>query len=148
MNSDKRQVYVKKIIYSAKRQRPQADLEIELLKIAGAHGIAPNVIAVDYNRDSCEITMDKISGELLADKYGDDPRAIPPGIWKQIHKILLLLYKSEGIEYIDITPYNFIECDDKVFIIDFGDAHYRGKEQNWFLKEFLGGDFSWNPDFA
>jgi len=161
--------YVKTIKYTPKRGEKEARREIELLRIAGTHGFAPKLLAVEFKNgyehvsepiaqsledqpstlnSVCEITMEKIQGQTLADKYGDDHREIPPGIWKQIHKILSILYESEGIEYIDITPYNFMESDGKIFIIDFGDAYYRGKEMNWFLKEFLDGDFSWNPDFA
>ena len=60
-----------------------------------------------------------------------------------------ILYYEEGIEYIDITGYNFIEKDNKVYIIDFGDAIYTKShiEMNWFLSYFLGGHNGWNPDF-
>ena len=59
------------------------------------------------------------------------------------------LYDNEGIEYIDITGYNFIEKDKKIYIIDFGDAQYskKWKKINWFLEEFLNGHHGWNPDF-
>jgi hypothetical protein len=58
-------------------------------------------------------------------------------------------YDNEGIEYIDITGYNFIEKDNKIYIIDFGDAEYskKWKKTNWFLEEFLNGHHGWNPDF-
>jgi serine/threonine-protein kinase RIO1 len=57
------------------------------------------------------------------------------------------LYEVEGIEYPDITPYNFIKVKNKIYIIDFGDAKYRDKETNWFLTEFMDGENSWNPDY-
>ena len=42
-----------------------------------------------------------------------------------------------------------IEKDNKVYIIDFGDAYYikKNKPINWFLQEVLDGYNGWNPDF-
>lgn len=60
------------------------------------------------------------------------------------------LFEEEGIEYIDITPYNFLENEGELYMIDFGDARYipTNIEMDWFLKEFLeDGVNSWNPDF-
>jgi hypothetical protein len=77
---------------------------------------------------------------------------VPDWIWKEIQRILTILYEREGIEYIDITGYNFIQETDtnKIWIIDFGDAYYTIPERpiNWFLKEILDGGKGWNPDFA
>jgi len=58
------------------------------------------------------------------------------------------LYLECDIEYIDVTPYNFIEKDDKVWIIDFGDARDAPKK-NWFLGNMFkdGKMTQWNPDF-
>jgi serine/threonine-protein kinase RIO1 len=93
--------------------------------------------------------MDRLDAPCLADVYGDDPKQIPKRIWQEIHNILIILYEREGIEYIDITSYNFIEYKNKIYIIDFGDALYTKEGHiNWFLKEFLQGDYGWNPDFA
>ena len=60
--------------------------------------------------------------------------------------IIEILYYTENIEYIDITPYNFIEKNEKIYIIDFGHANYR-KAKNYFLREFLDGLNKWNSDF-
>ena len=85
----------------------------------------------------------------LKDKYGEDPLNVPKIIWDQIRTIIKILYHQEGIEYIDITGYNFIEKNGKVYIIDFGDAVYNKPdiEINWFLSKFLDGHNGWNPDF-
>jgi hypothetical protein len=42
------------------------------------------------------------------------------------------------------------DTEGKIWIIDFGHAYYTdpSKKVNWFLKEFLDGEFGWNPDFA
>ncbi len=60
---------------------------------------------------------------------------------------------EEEIAYVDITPYNFIEIDDKIYIIDFGHATYTkslDEDRFWFLKDFLYGYKLniYNPDFA
>jgi len=98
--------------------------------------------------------MDRINGVCLADIFTDNPKTVPDWIWKEIHRILAVLFECEGIEYIDITSYNFvldIEYN-KVWIIDFGHAYYtkskEGVAENWFLRDVLDGEKSWNPDFA
>ncbi len=61
-----------------------------------------------------------------------------------------MLLVREGIEYIDITPYNFIELNNKIYLIDFGHARFRTKSKsiNWFLKRFLFDMINeYNPDF-
>ena len=93
--------------------------------------------------------MEDLQEMCLADKYGEEFSSLSPQIILQIRLILDTLFENEGIEYIDITPYNFIEKNNKVYIIDFGHAYYvnPAKKTNWFLKDFLEGTNSWNPDF-
>jgi len=64
----------------------------------------------------------------LADLYSDDPQAVPEWVWDEIHRILAILYEREGIEYTDITSYNFMQeaVTDNIYIIDFGHAYYTG----------------------
>ena len=95
--------------------------------------------------------MEQVSGKSLYEIYGDEPSDIPNIVWNQIRHIVNELYDKEGIVYVDITPYNFMMDDDeKVYIIDFGDAYYEqpGQTRNWFHQEFLE-DYTnmWNPDF-
>jgi tRNA A-37 threonylcarbamoyl transferase component Bud32 len=120
--------------------------EAELQTVAASYGFAPQV----YHTTEDEIHMEDLQEMCLADMYGEDPHAIPSRIWVSIRSIIHTLYYKEGIEYIDITPYNFIEKDGKVYIIDFGHAsYYKSKAMmNWFVKEFLeDGVNAWNPDF-
>jgi RIO-like serine/threonine protein kinase len=122
-------------------------LEVELQEIASNYGFTPRIHSVKKD----VVVMDKVNGICLADQYTDDPKKIPKHIWQEIHRILSILYEREGIEYIDITSYNFMEdSEGKIWIIDFGHAYYTdpSKKVNWFLKEFLDGEFGWNPDFA
>jgi serine/threonine-protein kinase RIO1 len=80
--------------------------------------------------------------------YGEDFKDMPKPILDQIYDILVRLYLECDIEYIDITPYNFIEKDDKVWIIDFGDAQEAPKK-DWFLNEVFKNRTltEWNIDF-
>jgi len=129
----------------------KSPLEIELQDIAATYGFAPKITSISDN----VVTMDAIDGSCLADIYTDDPAMIPDAIWFKIEHILAVLFEREGIEYVDITSYNFMEdADGKIWIIDFGDAYYtreNGEEaENWFLRSVLSGESgkAWNPDFA
>ena len=91
--------------------------------------------------------MEKIPEMCVADKYGENIRAIPKEMMKEIYNILHRLYYECDIEYVDVTPYNFIEYNGKVWVIDFGDA--KPVKKNWYLEEIFenGLILSWNPDF-
>ena len=127
-------------------------LEAELQDIAASYGFAPKIQRLDGNIAQ----MDAVDGTCLADIYTDNPAMIPDAIWFKIEHILAVLFEREGIEYVDITSYNFMEDKEgKIWIIDFGDAYYTTKEKgeppaNWFLRLVLNGESGkeWNPDFA
>jgi tRNA A-37 threonylcarbamoyl transferase component Bud32 len=141
-------IYIKTINYS-NRSKERIELEIELQKVASQYNFCPKIIDIDYRENDCIIRMENLNEDCIADKYGEEPTHITNELWNQIHKIIVILYEREGIEYVDITPYNFIEKEGKVYIIDFGDAYYRknNNKTNWFLEEFLEGLNEWNPDF-
>jgi len=141
-------MYTKKIIFSESRDKNASEQEIELQNIASKYNFTPIIHKTLFTDSYCEITMDKIDTMCLADMYGDKASDLPNHIWSEIHHIIKTLYEEEGIEYIDITPYNFIEHKDKIYIIDFGDAYYKDtKPRNWFHKDFLKVPYGWNPDF-
>jgi hypothetical protein len=77
--------------------------------------------------------------------------SIPSFILEDIYKIVSDLYYVYNIEYIDVTPYNFVEVEGHVWIIDFGHAMKRqaGRKTNWYLRDiFDEGKISyWNSDF-
>jgi len=96
--------------------------------------------------------MENLNTLCLADKYGEEPTDIPNDYWNKMRYIISTLYENEGIEYIDITPYNFIEKNEQMYLIDFGHAIWSKPHvpMNWFLKEFLNPDSpinEYNPDF-
>ena len=105
----------------------------------------PKIISYFEHNTISYLLMEKIEGKSIYELYGDNPKKIPEEIWKQITTIISTLYYND-IHYVDISPYNFlVNKGKKVYIIDFGDA-YECKV-NWFLKDFLDGEKSWNPDF-
>ena len=120
-------------------------LEIELQTIAASYGFAPHI----RSKNGLTVEMDSIDGMSVADLYSDDPAAVPDSIWAEIRRILTILYEKEGIEYVDITGYNFMveNGTEKVWIIDFGHAYY-ARKINWCLKDVLKGAKVWNTDFA
>jgi tRNA A-37 threonylcarbamoyl transferase component Bud32 len=124
-----------------------SDLEVELQTIAHRYDFAPQIFKTEVVGERVRIHMEDVEEEPLAHEYGDDPANIPDWIWKEIRRMVNILYEEEGIEYVDITPYNFINKNGRIYMIDFGDAKYTDGEPNWFLLEFLDGENSWNPDY-
>lgn len=127
----------------------KAESEIELQTITAGYGFCPKILNVEYEDDICRIVMEDVEAECLANIYGDDSKILPIWIWDQIRTMVTTLYEQEGIEYVDITPYNFIEKDNRIYMIDFGDARYidNDKPADWFVREFMEGENSWNPDY-
>ena len=141
-------IFKKTINYEKNVTKTRCKLEVELQKKSSNHSFSPKILKSVFENDKCIIEMEDLEELSLADKYGDDPENIPNFIWAEIRRILYALYIKEEIEYIDITPYNFIEKDNMVYIIDFGHAYYtKTDEINWFLHDFLEGHNGWNPDF-
>jgi len=141
-------VYTKTILYTDKITKEDIENEIELQTISSTYGFSPKIINYTFDEMGCIILMENLNELCIADKYGDLPHHITKYIWKKIHDIIKILYEQQGIEYIDITPYNFIEKEGKVYIIDFGHARYKQDKMNWFLEEFINDELNeWNPDF-
>lgn len=123
--------------------------EVELQMIAAKYGFSPNIISTSTLDKTCFICMEHLNRECLADVYSEDPNDIPTWIWDRIRMMVKTLLEDEGIEYPDITPYNFIEKDNQVYMVDFGDAKYIDENNpiSWFVQEFIDGENSWNPDY-
>ena len=129
----------------SKRTEKQIRNEVLLQNRAYELGVCPKILDTDYKT---YIKMEHLDEMCIADMYGEDFKDMPKEILDQIYTIITRLYLECDIEYIDITPYNFIEKDDKVWIIDFGDAQEAPKK-DWFLDELFKnrGMLQWNPDF-
>jgi tRNA A-37 threonylcarbamoyl transferase component Bud32 len=123
--------------------------EFELQSYAAEIGLAPRIIRSKYLRDgSMRVTMERILPMCVCDMYGYEEEDIPAHIWKGVRKIVKTLF-NHGIEYPDITGYNFIEDQKgRIWIIDFEHAYYTGPRPNRFVRKFINGHNSWNPWFA
>lgn len=127
-----------------------ADQEIEIQKVASEIGLAPKIRKVFKEKNEWTVLMDYIGADCsLAHIYGEEPEDIPDTVWNKIRNMIQTLYEDYEIEYVDVTPYNFLEVDDKIWMVDFGDARYAktGIELDWYLQDFLDGKNFWNPDF-
>lgn len=117
--------------------------EYELQCEAAYYGLAPDVIRTDYRT---YIQMEDLDALNVADMYGEE---IPKEILEKIYTIVRFLYDTCDIEYLDLTPYNFIEKNGLVYVVDFGDARPRQPVLDPYLAEiFQAGCIThWNPAF-
>jgi tRNA A-37 threonylcarbamoyl transferase component Bud32 len=122
--------------------------EAMLQRRAAKKGMSPNVIRCTKKT----IVSEHLDEMCLADKYGKDMDDLPDWVRREIVEILWKLYKECDIEYIDITPFNFIEKEGTVWVIDFG--HARSVTPDTKLEPYLLELFDtwelkcWNKDFA
>lgn len=102
----------------------------------------------DYDVDNQIMSMENIPHMCIADFYGDKPHNISTDLFEQIRNVIRFLYVNHII-YPDITAYNFIEYDDKLWIIDFEHSDFKSHEPNVFVDEFVSDDEynKWNPWF-
>ena len=118
--------------------------EASLQQVSANLGLSPNVLKTD---NKTFIEMERIDDMALAYRYGDDVDELPNDIREQVYNIVRTLY-DHGIQYIDITPYNFIEKDGRVWIIDFGHASNKKRLIPYLRKMFKEGYLhEWNADF-
>jgi RIO-like serine/threonine protein kinase len=119
-------------------------MEARFQRVSASLGLSPIVIRCNRNA----IVMEHLQTPCLADVYGDDIDELPEWIQESILDILYTLY-CHGIEYVDVTPYNFIEKDGVVWVLDFGHARQVGDEIESYLNElFVNWKLTkWNPDF-
>jgi len=118
--------------------------EARLQQISANLGLSPRVLRTD---NKTFIEMENIDDMALAYKYGYDVEELPNDIRKQVYDLVYTLY-HHGIQYIDITPYNFIEKDGKVWVIDFGHASKRKRLCEYLKRLFNEGYLhEWNSEF-
>jgi RIO-like serine/threonine protein kinase len=100
-----------------------------------------------YNSDTKTMRVKKMDHLSLADFYGINDVEFPKEIYECVRKIVQTL-DNLGIDYPDITPYNFIEDDNgEIWIVDFEHASMRNQDEprNEFMEKFLDGHDGWNP---
>ena len=104
---------------------------------------------INYDVENHILTMENIPQMCVADYYGDKAKDISPELFTQIREIIQYLYLNHVI-YPDITAYNFIECNEKLWIIDFEHSDFSNGHINAFVNKFVNEeDYNqWNPWFA
>lgn len=118
--------------------------EVRLQQTSAALGLSPAVLKTD---NKTFIEMEMVDDMALAYKYGYDVDELPNNVRQQVYDLVFTLYQH-GIQYVDITPYNFIEHDGKVWIIDFGHASNRKRLVPYLRRLFNEGYLhEWNADF-
>ena len=98
---------------------------------------------ISYDKEKEIMVMHKINALNLSDMFGENASDIDEYYFDEIRTIIKTL-SDNGIEYPDITGYNFIEHANKIWIIDFEHAHIR----DTFVDKFIQGRNKWNPRFA
>jgi len=103
-----------------------------------------------YDKKNKTMVMQKIFGMNISDEYGEDAKNVPPEIFKRAQEMIKKLY-CYYIAYPDITGYNFMLYNDKMYIIDFEHCNFfsnkRTKNLDPFIKEFINGLCEWNPNY-
>ena len=103
----------------------------------------------DYDIETQVMTMENVPHMCVSDFYGEDAENISTELFDQIREVIRFLHANHII-YPDITGYNFIECEGKLWIIDFEHSDFKTHEKNIFVENFvLHDDYcKWNPWFA
>ena len=104
---------------------------------------------IDYNTETQTMIMENVPHMCVSDFYGEDAENISTDLFDQIREVIRFLYTNHII-YPDITGYNFIECEGKLWIIDFEHSDFKTNEKNTFVDNFVSHDdyCKWNPWFA
>ena len=124
--------------------------EYAIHKLALELGLpAPPIFSYDWKER--KLTMGHIEGRTVAEMYGENGEECPAGVWEEIRGIVRLLFEN-GIEYRDITAYNFMEdALGKIWVVDFERARFLEDVDeecvDAFVPEFILGRNEWNPDF-
>ena len=120
--------------------------EYEMHKHVHSLGIVNTPKILAYDRDTKVMIMEKVNYMNVSDYYGEKETDISPELFKKIRQIIQTLYDN-NIVYPDITGYNFIEFDKRIWIIDFEHSNFKPLLQDNFVVKFINGLNKWNPCF-
>mgnify|MGYP000489121789 CR=1 FL=1 len=102
---------------------------------------------ISYDKKTKVMIMEKIVSLNLSDMHGEKASDLDEYYFDEIRTIIKTLADNK-IEYPDITGYNFIEYDGKIWVIDFEHSTFYDKFMNdKFVDKFIGGLNKWNPNF-
>ena len=109
----------------------------------------PKILA--YGKETQVMVLEKINQMCLSDYYGDKGKNIPLDLFDKIKEVIKKLWDN-NIVYPDITGYNFIEYENKLWIIDFEHSNFKPlvkKEFVEFVNKFANDKQfrKWNPEF-
>jgi tRNA A-37 threonylcarbamoyl transferase component Bud32 len=101
-----------------------------------------------YDAENKKLVMRHIPNYSVSDTYGENFEDVPANIIEKIRDTVADLY-FYGIEYPDITGYNFIEYQNKIWIIDFEHASLNPNRETYdpFILKFIQGHNDWNPEY-
>lgn len=114
-------------------------------------GILKGRVPVVHSYDAINriLVMQKIEEMSVSDMYGEHMSDVPTEIVDQIRDIIKTLYDN-SIEYPDITGYNFIEKDGKVYIIDMEHSKFNNNRVSYdpYILRFICNQVTeWNERF-
>ena len=102
---------------------------------------------ISYDKKKQVMVMEKIDNMNLSDMFGEEDHMIDEYYFDEIRTIIKTLAEN-NIEYPDITGYNFIEFDKKIWIIDFEHSSiFKKIMKDPFVNKFITGANKWNPEF-
>ncbi len=101
---------------------------------------------INYDKHLKQMAMEKIPSMSISDYWGEQYEDIPDKVSDEVRQIIKTL-QNHNITYPDITGYNFIHHNNKVWIIDFEHCYFDFEKSDGFVNEFVKGLKSWNPYF-
>jgi tRNA A-37 threonylcarbamoyl transferase component Bud32 len=101
---------------------------------------------ISYDKKTKTMKMVRVGTMNVSDFYGAEAVNVSVELFAKIRAIIQTLYDHNFL-FIDNTGYNFIECGNKVWIIDFEHARYNAKRKNAYVERFLAGANEWNAEF-
>jgi len=102
---------------------------------------------ISYDKKTKIMVMEQIDNMNLSDMYGENDTDVDEYYFDEIRTIIKTL-ADNNIEYPDITGYNFIEYDNKIWIIDFEHSSiFKKIMKDPFVNKFINGINKWNPEF-
>jgi tRNA A-37 threonylcarbamoyl transferase component Bud32 len=145
------------LAYNISKQYPQLNLRVpQIIEYQPDERVL--VMEAILNPDSTTYSM----ALSVSDMFGEDLQQVPPSIIDTIRSMVRGLY-LHGIEYVDITGYNFLYVNEQtIYIIDFecatttciGTTTTSGRDHNYrspdpYVAEFIGfGPVEcWNSKF-
>ena len=102
---------------------------------------------ISYDKKTKTMVMEKKDSLNLSDMHGENASDLDEYYFDEIRTIIKTL-AEHNIEYPDITGYNFIEYEGKIWIIDFEHSSiFKKKMKDPFVDKFINGLNKWNPIF-